>query len=181
MKRYYLKQWSGLVIALYILMGLTPSVLGGSTKGEKVIVVSPDKAVSIEYTLKLDDQTVVDSNVGADPFTYIHGSHQIVPGLEKALEGMKIGDRREVTVKPEEGYGPVDKNALIEVRKEQISPDAMTIGTQLQGRDQSGKAFTARIAEIKEDTVVLDFNHPLAGKILYFDVKVLNIQEVKKP
>ncbi len=162
-------------------MRLTPSVLGESTEGEKVMTVSPDKEVSIEYTLKLDDQTVVDSNVGADPLTYIHGSHHIIPGLEKALEGMKIGDRKEVTVKPEEGYGPVDKNAFIEVRKEQISPDAMKIGNQLQGRDQDGKVFTARIAEIKEATVLLDFNHPLAGKTLYFDVKVLNILEVKKP
>lgn len=68
--------------------------------------ISQGKTISIEYTLKLEDKTVVDSNVGGGPLTYIHGSHQIIPGLEKALEGMKIGDIKEVTVKPEEGYGP---------------------------------------------------------------------------
>ena len=180
MKRYCLGQWTGLLHAFCILIGLPPLALGGS-EVEKVMSISAGKEVSVEYTAKLDDQTVVDSNVGADPLTYTHGSHQIIPGLEKALDGMKIGDTKQVTVKPEEGYGPVDKNAFKEVGKEQIPPDALKIGEQLHGKDQSGEVFTARVIEIKEDTVVLDHNHLLAGKTLYFDVKVLNIQEVQQP
>jgi len=158
-----------------------PYAIGETGKGEKVMSISQGKTISIEYTLKLEDKTVVDSNVGGGPLTYIHGSHQIIPGLEKALEGMKIGDIKEVTVKPEEGYGPLDVNALMEVNKEMIPPDAVEIGNHLQGKDQNGKVFSARIAEIKENTVVMDFNHPLAGKTLYFDVKVLNILEVPQP
>ncbi len=74
-----------------------------------------NQCARIEYTLKLEDKTVVDSNVGGGPLTYIHGSHQIIPGIEMALEGMKIGDIKEVTVRPEEGYGPLDVNSLMEV------------------------------------------------------------------
>ena len=97
--------------------------------------VSEGRQVSIEYTLKLEDQTVVDSNVGAAPLTYVHGSHQIIPGLEKSLTGMKVGDKKDVTVKPEDGYGPVDTKALLEVTKEQIPADSIKIGSALQGRD----------------------------------------------
>lgn len=75
--------------------------------------ISQGKTISIEYTLKLEDKTVVDSNVGGGPLTFIHGSHQIIPGLEKALEGMKIGDIKEVTVKPEEGYGPRKRHFIL--------------------------------------------------------------------
>ncbi len=186
MKSVLLNQCARLVLALCVSLiihtGVSiPYAIGETGKGEKVMSISQGKTISIEYTLKLEDKTVVDSNVGGGPLTYIHGSHQIIPGLEKALEGMKIGDIKEVTVKPEEGYGPLDVNALMEVNKEMIPPDAVEIGNHLQGKDQSGKVFSAKIAEIKENTVVLDFNHPLAGKTLYFDVKVLNILEVPQP
>jgi len=143
--------------------------------------VSEGRQVSIEYTLKLEDQTVVDSNVGAAPLTYVHGSHQIIPGLEKSLAGMKVGDKKEVTVKPEDGYGPLDTKALLEVTKEQIPADSIKIGSALQGRDNDGNVFSARVTDIKDKTVVLDFNHPLAGKTLFFEVRVLNILEVPQP
>ncbi len=186
MKSARLIQWGRLVLAFFVGMCIltvvsTPSAFSGTGEGERVMSISQGKTVSIEYTLKLEDKTVVDSNVGGGPLTFVHGSHQIIPGLEKALEGMKIGDIKEVTVKPEDGYGPMDVNALMEVNKEMIPPDSIEIGNHLQGKDQSGKVFTARIAEIKDNSVVLDFNHPLAGKTLYFDVRILNILEVPQP
>ena len=85
------------------------------------MTISLDNKVSIEYTLRLEDMSEIDTNVGSDPLTYVHGSHQIVPGLEKGLEGLKIGDTKEVTVKPEEGYGVVDQEAFREVDKEKNS------------------------------------------------------------
>lgn len=154
---------------------------GGQTKGAPDMSVSEGRQVSIEYTLKLEDLSVVDSNVGAAPLTYVHGSHQIIPGLEKSLTGMKVGDKKEVTVIPEEGYGPVDSKALQEISKEQVPLDFIKIGSNLQGRDNDGNVFTARVTEIKDKTVVLDFNHPLAGKTLHFEVRVLNILEVPQP
>ena len=94
---------------------------------------------------------------------------------------MKVGDKKEVTVKPEDGYGPVDTKALLEVTKEQIPADSIKIGSALQGRDNDGNVFSARVTDIKDKTVVLDFNHPLAGKTLFFEVRVLNILEVPQP
>jgi FKBP-type peptidyl-prolyl cis-trans isomerase SlyD len=138
--------------------------------------IAPGKEVAIEYTLKLDDQTLVESNVGSEPLTYKHGSSQIIPGLEKALEGMNIGDSRDVTVSPDEAYGTFNDKAFMEVGKEHIPDEAVKIGAQVQGKDPQGKAFIARISEVKNETVVLDFNHPLAGKTLFFNVRVLNIQ-----
>ena len=77
------------------------------------MTVSGGKEISIEYTLKLEDQSVVDSNVGGVPLVYVQGSHQIIPGLEKAMEGMKTGENKQITVKPEEGYGKVEVEALV--------------------------------------------------------------------
>jgi FKBP-type peptidyl-prolyl cis-trans isomerase SlyD len=148
----------------------------GTATQEKPVAVSPGTQVSIEYTLKLDDKNVFDTNVGADPLTFVHGSRQIVPGLEKALEGMKVGESKQVTVQPEEGYGQVHNEAFLELDKEKIPNDARQVGARVQGRTGDGKMVTARVAEVKDGTVVLDFNHPLAGKTLYFVVKVLDIQ-----
>lgn len=157
------------------------SVQAEPQKGDKVMTVSSGTKVSIEYTLRLkedkDTEAVIDTNVGSEPLTYVQGSHQIIPGLEKALEGMKIGETRRVTVKPEEGYGVVDQEAFVEVKKEQIPQDALKVDTQLEGRDESGQTVYARVVEIKDQTVVLDLNHPLAGKTLYFDIKILEIQK----
>jgi len=141
------------------------------------MTVAPGKEVSIEYTLKLEDQSVLDTNVGAEPLTFVHGSQQIIIGLENALVGMKSGESKAVTVTPETGYGIVSEEALIEVDKKQIPEDGLKVDAQLQGTDRDGQPIVGRIAEIKDETVVIDFNHPLAGKTLYFDVKVLKVQE----
>jgi FKBP-type peptidyl-prolyl cis-trans isomerase SlyD len=161
---------------MYILTG-SVWVKAESGKGEKQMTVSAGKQVSIEYTLKLDDKSVIDTNVGSEPLTFVQGSHQIIPGLEKELDGMKIGDSKEVSVKPEDAYGPVNEAAFREVEKTVVPEDALKVDARLQGRDANGQAVHARVAEVKDKTVLLDFNHPLAGKILHFDVKVLNIQE----
>lgn len=144
---------------------------------EEAIKITPGKKVSIEYTLTLDDKSVVDTNVGSEPLSYIHGSHNIISGLENALEGLKVGDSKHVTIKPEDGYGHADPQAIVEVSKDKIPKDALKVGSQLQGRNPNGQVVYARVTEIKDQTVVLDFNHPLADKTLHFDVKILDIQE----
>ena len=117
--------------------------------------------------------------MGGEPLVYVQGSHAIIPGLEKAMEGMKTGENRQITVKPEEAYGKVEAEALVEVDKKQVPPDAQKVGAQLQGQNEQGQVFTARVLEVKDEKILLDFNHPLAGKTLYFDIKVLNIKEVQ--
>jgi len=143
----------------------------------KETAVSQGKKVSIEYTLTLEDKSVIDSNVDTEPLSFVLGSHEIIPGLENALEGMKVGESKQVTVKPEDAYGLVNKDAVSEVKKEQVPQDALKVGAVLQGQSPDGKVILARVVEIKEETVLLDYNHPLAGQTLYFDVKILDVQE----
>jgi len=139
------------------------------------MTIAEGKKVSFEYTLTLEDKEVIDSNVGKEPLTYVQGSKQIVPGLEKAMEGLTVGDTKQVTVIPEEGYGPIITEAVIEVKKEQLPEDAREVGALVQGQG-GGQTLRGKVTELKEDTAVVDFNHPLAGKTLFFDVKVLEIQ-----
>ncbi|MGE3539003.1 MAG: peptidylprolyl isomerase [Candidatus Tectimicrobiota bacterium] len=142
------------------------------------LTVSEGKLISLEYTLKLEtDQAVLESNVGGKPLIYRHGSQQIIPGLEKALTGLKVGETRAVVVPPGDGYGEVDPQAMQEVKKELVPPDAQKVGARLQGKLPDGRPVFPMVAEVKEATVVLDFNHPLAGKTLHFDVKVVDIQQ----
>jgi FKBP-type peptidyl-prolyl cis-trans isomerase SlyD len=136
--------------------------------------------VKIEYTLKDDAGAVLDTNKGKDALTFTQGQRQIVPGLEKALVGMRTGEEKKVTVKPEDGYGKVDPKAQMEVSKEAVPADALKVGTQLQGRSPTGQPILARVKEIKDKSVVLDMNHPLAGKTLYFDVKILGVERPAK-
>lgn len=140
------------------------------------MAISEGSKVSIEYTLKLDDDSVVDTNVGGEPLVYVQGGNHIIPGLEKALEGLNVGDEKEVKVSPEEGYGPLNDAAYVEVAKEEIPEDARVVGAQLQAQNPQGQMVYPVVTEVKDETVTLDFNHPLAGKELNFSVKILDIE-----
>jgi FKBP-type peptidyl-prolyl cis-trans isomerase SlyD len=162
------------VLAVMLTMILA---LATSQAADTKLTITDGKLVSLEYTLTLDDKSVVESNVGKQPLTYAHGTQQIIPGLEKALAGLAVGDTKQVTVAPADGYGEQDPNALQEVQKKLIPPDALVVGSRLQGKAPDGRMVYPRVAEIKDDTVILDFNHPLAGKTLHFAVKVLDVQQ----
>ena len=154
------------------------SINAEAQKDKKYLEIEKGDTVSIEYTLKLDKMGVVDSNVGSSPLTFEQGSHKIVPGLDKAVLGMKVGDSKKVTVPPEEGYGSVVNEAVVEVDKSKIPEKSHKVGTILQGKDpKTGQVFNAQVIEVKDDKIVLDLNHPLAGKTLFFDVKVMDIKK----
>jgi len=138
--------------------------------------ISDGKTISLEYTLTLEDKKVLDTNVGGEPLNFTQGSHQIIPGLETALKGMKVGESKQVTVAPELGYGPINPQAIQEVPIEKIPKEAQKVGAQLRGKDAQGRMVQARVSEVKEQVVLLDYNHPLAGKKLFFDVKIIDIQ-----
>ncbi|MGE0472515.1 MAG: peptidylprolyl isomerase [Nitrospirales bacterium] len=155
--------------------------LAESPEGGTAMTIADGTTVSMEYTLKLDNNEVLDTNVGGDPLTFTQGSHQIIPGLENALIGMKKGDSKQVTVKPSEGYGEVDERGFQEIPLDQIPPDARKVGTQLQGKDPEGRVVRPTVKEVKEQVVVLDFNHPLAGKTLNFDITILDVKAGPTP
>ena len=136
--------------------------------------VSNGKVISLEYTVTLDDGQPVDTNVGQDALTFTQGANQIIRGVEAAVEGMEVGQTKQVVVSPTEGYGDRDPNAVHEVPKAKI-PQEAKIGTMLHGKDANGREIRPTVSAINADTVILDFNHPLAGKTLHFDLKVVNI------
>jgi FKBP-type peptidyl-prolyl cis-trans isomerase 2 len=142
---------------------------------EKPIVIKDGVSVSIEYTLKLDDGSVVDTNVGQQPLAYQQGESQILPALEGELAGLGVGDEKKVTLSPEQGYGPVDPEAYQEVPLEVIPEDAREVGTQLVSTDGAGNRRVVRVHEVREQEVVLNLNHPLAGETLHFDIRVIGV------
>jgi FKBP-type peptidyl-prolyl cis-trans isomerase SlyD len=156
-------------------------VLAEAQEGISPKTISDGKTISMEYTLTLEDKKVLNTNVGGDPLNFTQGSHQIIPGLETALEGMKVGESKQVTVAPEQGYGAINPKAIQEVPLENIPDNARKVGAQLQGKDAQGRMVQARVSDVKEQVVMLDYNHPLAGKTLLFDVKILNIQAASTP
>ncbi len=161
-----------ITLSLGLMLGLL-----AVTSGYAQDTVGDGKRVSLEYTLTLEDQTVIDTNVGKTPLVYTHGTQRIVPGLEKQLAGLKAGDTKKVEVSPEEGYGEADPNRFQEVPTENIPEEARSVGKKLQGQGPDGQLMFAQVTEVKEKTIIVDLNHPLAGKKLFFDVKVLKIEK----
>lgn len=174
MNSFTIKHWGSFCFIICVLAG--PISIYAEEQKEEDLTVSLGKNISIEYTLKLDDDTVVDSNVGSMPLKFVHGAKSIIPGLEDALTGMKIGESKQVTITPEDGYGPVDQGGFLEISKDQVPQESLKVGEIIQGKSQDGQIMHARVSEIKEQKVVIDFNHPLAGKTLHFDVKITDIQ-----
>jgi FKBP-type peptidyl-prolyl cis-trans isomerase SlyD len=145
---------------------------------EKDLMVSDGLVVSLDYTLRLEDsEDVVDSSTGSEPLQFVQGQGQIIPGLEQQLYGMGVGEEKDVVVSPTEGYGEADPEAYQMVPIDAF-PSDMTVepGMGLQLRDQSGQVFDAYVTEVRPDGVLLDFNHPLAGKTLRFNVKIAGLR-----
>jgi FKBP-type peptidyl-prolyl cis-trans isomerase 2 len=144
--------------------------------GEERVVIESGRTVTIEYTLKLDDGTVADSNVGGEPLKYTQGEGQILPSLEKELEGMAEGDSRSVRVSAADGYGDVNPEFFREVPEDSVPEDARNVGQVLYGEGPNGQPFQVRVHEVREEIIVLDLNHPLAGEALNFDVTVVSVE-----
>lgn len=139
-------------------------------------VVGPGKKVTLEYTLTVDNKEV-ETSVGKTPLSYIVGNRNIIPGLEAQMNGMHMNEEKVVNISSKDAYGNVDPKAVKEFPKTAL-PKGLDpkVGMILQATAPDGAKFPARISEVKNDKVVLDFNHPLAGKDLTFKVKVLNIE-----
>ena len=137
-------------------------------------MIKEGSKAKFDYTLTVDGK-VADTSAGRGPLEYTHGAGMIIPGLEKELLGMKVGDKKTVTVKPEDGYGLVLQEAIKRVPKEAISnANELKVGDMV-GASNGGHTFRAVVKEIGEKEITLDFNHPLAGKELVFDVEIKEI------
>ena len=142
--------------------------------------IAPNCVAAFHYTLTDDHGRVIDSSEGRDPLTYLHGSGQIVPGLERQMEGRDIGDTFTADVAPEDGYGVHHAELMQEVPKsafegvQDIQP-----GMQFQGRGPQGE-INVTVAKVEGDTVFIDGNHPLAGKTLHFAVEVTDVRDASE-
>ena len=132
--------------------------------------------VKLHYTGKLEDDTVFDSSRDRQPFSFEVGKQKVIPGFEKGIVGMEVGQSKTITIKPEDAYGPKREELIFEVNKsafpENIDP---ALGQQLQMEQPDGQPLNVMVADITDDKVKLDANHPLAGKTLVFDIELLEI------
>jgi FKBP-type peptidyl-prolyl cis-trans isomerase SlyD len=142
------------------------------------MLIAQDKVVLIHYTLTDDAGKVLDSSSGGDPLAYLHGQGNIIPGLEKALEGRQAGDKLNVRVEPTEGYGVRD-DALVQQVPRRAFGGASDVqpGMQFHAQTSQGHARVVTVTRIQGDMVTVDGNHPLAGEVLNFDVEVTGVRD----
>lgn len=139
--------------------------------------IAKNKVVSINYTLTDDAHNVIDSSDGAEPLTYLHGSQNIIPGLENALTGKSVGDKLKVTVAPEEAYGERLEDMVQVVPRDRFEPDAeLEVGMQFQTPTEDSVSIVT-ITKVDADNVTVDANHPLAGLTLLFSVEVVSVRD----
>lgn len=139
--------------------------------------VKSGDTVAIHYTGTLADGATFDSSQGRDPLEFTVGSGQIIPGLDKAIPGMTVGDKKVVEIAADEAYGQPDPNARQAVPRADIPADIpLDLGTQLQVQTPTGQAMQVVVVEVTDEQVTLDANHPLAGKDLTFDIELVDIK-----
>lgn len=140
--------------------------------------VKAGDTVAIHYTGTLPDGTTFDSSQGRDPLEFEVGSGTIIPGLDQAIPGMEVGEKKVVKIAPEEAYGPLNPDMRQAVPRDGIPEDIpLEIGTQLQMQTPDGQAMPVTVIDVDEATVTLDANHPLAGKDLQFDIELVSIKD----
>jgi FKBP-type peptidyl-prolyl cis-trans isomerase 2 len=133
--------------------------------------------ITIHFTVKTDDGQIVESSNENEPQTFQIGDHNLLPGLNKALLGLKKGDKKTITIPPDEAFGERKEDLLREAPKTIIKGDVKgTEGEIVELNSKEGKHYLATIQEVKKDTIILDLNHPLAGETLTFEIQVVDTE-----
>lgn len=144
--------------------------------------IGKDAVVAVHYTLVVDGQ-VADKSPAEKPLEFIFGKGMLLPKFEANLEGKTKGDKTEFTLTPEEGYGQVDPQAIVDLPKSifevegVVQEDILVVGNTIPMMNQMGGIMPGKVVEVKEDVVVMDFNSPMAGKTLNFSVEVVDVRE----
>ncbi len=137
-----------------------------------------NKVVSLEYELK-DSKTgeTIDSNIGKEPLEYIGGKNQIIPGLESEVSKMSVGDKADITILAKDGYGELNPKAVQTLPREQFAGIDLQVGMPLYGQGENGETVQVVVKSFDDEKVVVDFNHPLAGKDLLFTVSLIDVRD----
>ncbi|MFP4444698.1 MAG: peptidylprolyl isomerase [Desulfosudaceae bacterium] len=132
--------------------------------------------VKVHYTGKLESGETFDSSRDREPLEFTIGNGEIIEGFEESVVGMATGDTKELTIEPDKGYGQYQEELAVEVERSQI-PDDIEVapGQQLQIRQPDGQVINVTVTDVSAETVVLDANHPLAGRDLYFDIELVAV------
>lgn len=138
--------------------------------------IKENTVVAMTYVLRDQNRIILDASIGR-PFIFLQGHKNIIPGLERALNGLKAGDRKHIEVKPEDAYGHYDPNLRLTIPKEQFGEQTPEIGRQVQLNSQQGQPFLATIVGVQDNQVLLDANHPLAGKTLFYEIEIFEVRE----
>jgi FKBP-type peptidyl-prolyl cis-trans isomerase 2 len=142
--------------------------------------VKENNTVKVNYTGKLSDGQVFDSSEGKAPLEFTLGKGELIPGFEKGLIDMKLNEKKTITISKEEAYGEINNDLIQEVKKSEIPQEIeLEIGMELVSKSQDGKEMNLLVVEIKEETIIIDGNHPLAGKDLIFDLEVVEIKDTE--
>lgn len=161
------------VLVLVLIAGLMITAVDASAKAQEI---KNGKDVKLDYTLFVNGQTIDNSEMSG-PIEYRHGDGKLIPGLEKRLEGLKVGDKVSIRVPSDEAFGPVQPEGIREVPKSILGKGPVPqAGQRVVLLDDKGRKYGATVKEIRKDSMVLDMNHPLAGQDLYFDVVVLEVK-----
>lgn len=131
--------------------------------------------VTVHYIGKFEGGEVFDSSVGRDPLQFVIGQNQVIPGFEEGLMGMEVGEKKTINVPYEKAYGPYREDLVFPVEKAKL-PEDIAVDQLLEVHQPDGNSFIVKVKEIKDDTVFLDANHPLAGKNLVFEVEVVSVE-----
>lgn len=132
--------------------------------------------VRLHYKGTLDDGSVFDSSEGREPLEFTVGSGQIIPGLDQAIPGMKVGDEKTVRIEPEDAYGPHNPDAQQSIPRSNVPEDLpLKVGLELQAQTENGETMRVTVVGFSDDEIVLDANHPLAGKVLTFEIQITGI------
>jgi len=141
------------------------------------LIISKDKVVSLNYTLKSEEGEVLDTCVNTEPLEYIQGNGYLIPGLEKELEGKEKGDKFTCVIQPEDGYGFRDEERIISIPKDRFEIDGeVEVGMMFQVQTSEGLSVVT-VTKVEDDEVTVDGNHALAGKVLYFDIEIVDVRE----
>jgi len=164
------------IVLLSILILAVISTIGCGG-GESEQVAQDGDKVAVHYTGTLDDGTVFDSSVGRAPLEFIIGAGEMIPGFDKAVRGMKVGQTKKVTLSPDEAYGPYDPNLIFMAVRDELGLEVQ-VGQQLRLQTKSGQTVIATVTQVTEENITVDANHALAGKELTFEIELIKIEPI---
>ena len=142
------------------------------------MIIIDKSVVTIHFKLTDDDGKLIDSSEGQDPLVYMHGTNSIIPGLERELDGKTTGDKMQVTVQPEDGYGKINPDLIQEVPRSAFQGvDDIQPGMQFEAKNPEGHRQLITIQEVADNSVTVNGNHPLAGQVLHFEISVEDVRE----